>query len=165
MIIRLLQVDIYIYIYETSHEHEISLQYGAFVTSGSKLTQRIRGKAFASLLRQEVAFFDRPENSSGAICARLSSDALAIQQMSGHRLGLIVEIVAVFIVGASFGLVLSWQLSVISILCTIIVLLIGLVQISSQTQYQKRVRPILARASAVRLSLIHFLSVLFQSSS
>lgn len=129
------------------------------------MTQRIRGKAFASLLRQEVAFFDRPENSSGAICARLSSDALAIQQMSGHRLGLIVEVVAVFIVGASFGLVLSWQLSMISTLCTIIVLAIGMIQISSQTQYQRRVGPILTRASTVRLSLIDLLSVLFQSSS
>ncbi|CAF1151950.1 unnamed protein product [Rotaria sordida] len=50
-------------------------QYTAFAISGSKLTQRIRSKAFECLLRQEVAYFDRPENSSGAICVRLSSDA------------------------------------------------------------------------------------------
>ncbi|CAF4619274.1 unnamed protein product, partial [Rotaria sp. Silwood2] len=50
--------------------------------SGSKLTQRIRSKAFACLLRQEVTYFDRPENSSGAICARLSSDASAVQEMT-----------------------------------------------------------------------------------
>ncbi|CAF1173110.1 unnamed protein product [Rotaria sp. Silwood1] len=57
-------------------------QYTAFAISGSKLTQRIRSKAFACLLRQEVAYFDRPENSSGAICTRLSSDASAIQEMT-----------------------------------------------------------------------------------
>ncbi|CAF4724925.1 unnamed protein product [Rotaria sp. Silwood1] len=57
-------------------------QYTAFVISGSKLTQRIRSKAFACLLRQEVAYFDRPENSSGAICTRLSSGASAIQEMT-----------------------------------------------------------------------------------
>ncbi|CAF3669907.1 unnamed protein product [Rotaria sp. Silwood1] len=62
-------------------------QYTAFVISGSKLTQRIRSKAFACLLRQEVAYFDRPENSSGAICTRLSSGASAIQEMTGTRLG------------------------------------------------------------------------------
>ncbi|CAF4380262.1 unnamed protein product, partial [Rotaria sordida] len=39
-------------------------QYTAFAISGSKLTERIRSKAFACLLRQEVAYFDRPENSS-----------------------------------------------------------------------------------------------------
>ncbi|CAF4011821.1 unnamed protein product [Rotaria sp. Silwood2] len=53
------------------------------LTTGSKLTQRIRSKAFACLFRQEIAYFDRPENSSGAICTRLSSGALAVQEMAG----------------------------------------------------------------------------------
>ncbi|CAF1183257.1 unnamed protein product [Rotaria sp. Silwood1] len=69
-------------------------QYTAFAISGSKLTQRIRSKAFASLLRQEVAYFDRPENNSGAICTRLSSDASAIQEMTGARLGVVCEVLA-----------------------------------------------------------------------
>ncbi|CAF5025633.1 unnamed protein product, partial [Rotaria sp. Silwood1] len=69
-------------------------QYTAFAISGSKLTQRIRSKTFSCLLRQEVAYFDRPENSSGAICTRLSSDALAIQEMTGTRLGLAVEVIS-----------------------------------------------------------------------
>ncbi|CAF3344673.1 unnamed protein product, partial [Rotaria sp. Silwood2] len=63
-------------------------KYTAFAIAGSKLTQRIRSKAFACLLHQEVAYFDRPENSSGAICARLSSDASAVQEMTVTRLGL-----------------------------------------------------------------------------
>ncbi|CAF3865810.1 unnamed protein product, partial [Rotaria sordida] len=57
-------------------------QYTAFAIAGSKLTQRIRSKAFACLLRQEVAYFDQPENSSGAICTRLLSDGSAIQDMT-----------------------------------------------------------------------------------
>ncbi|CAF3662351.1 unnamed protein product [Rotaria sordida] len=65
------------------------IQYTAFAISGSKLTQRIRSKAFACLLRQEVAYFDRPENNSGAICTRLSTDASAIQEMTGTRLGVL----------------------------------------------------------------------------
>ncbi|CAF1381463.1 unnamed protein product, partial [Rotaria sordida] len=64
-------------------------QYTAFAIAGSKLTQRIRSKAFACLLRQEVAYFDQPENSSGAICTRLLSDGSAIQDMTGQRVALI----------------------------------------------------------------------------
>ncbi|CAF0927629.1 unnamed protein product [Rotaria sordida] len=78
-------------------------QYTAFAIAGSKLTQRIRSKAFACLLRQEVAYFDRPENSSGAICARLSSDASAVQEMTGTRLGIICEAVALSFFGILFG--------------------------------------------------------------
>ncbi|CAF1436213.1 unnamed protein product [Rotaria sp. Silwood1] len=69
-------------------------QYTAFAIAGAKLTQRIRSKAFECLLRQEIAYFDRPENSSGSICAWLSSDASAIQQMTGTRLGAISEALA-----------------------------------------------------------------------
>ncbi|CAF4110700.1 unnamed protein product, partial [Rotaria sordida] len=78
-------------------------QYTAFAISGSKLTERIRSKAFACLLRQEVAYFDRPENSSGAICTRLSSDASAVQEMTGTRLGVIFEVLALSFFGIIFG--------------------------------------------------------------
>ncbi|CAF1535771.1 unnamed protein product, partial [Rotaria sordida] len=78
-------------------------QYTAFAISGSKLTERIRSKAFACLLRQEVAYFDRPENSSGAICTRLSSDASAVQEMTGTRLGVICEVLALSFFGIIFG--------------------------------------------------------------
>ncbi|CAF3833164.1 unnamed protein product, partial [Rotaria sp. Silwood1] len=60
-------------------------KYTAFAVSGSKLTERICIKAFAHYLRQEMAFFDRLENSSGAIYNRLSSDALGIQQMNDFK--------------------------------------------------------------------------------
>ena len=43
------------------------------------MIQRIRAKAFQSLLRQEVAYFDRPDNSTGALCTRLSTEASDVQ--------------------------------------------------------------------------------------
>jgi len=90
-------------------------QYIAFAISGSKLTQRIRSKAFHCLLRQEVAYFDRPENSTGAICSRLYADASAVQKMAGTRLGLICETVALIFFGLLFGILLSWKLTLIAL--------------------------------------------------
>ncbi|CAF3853103.1 unnamed protein product [Rotaria sordida] len=89
------------------------LQFLAFAISGSKLTQRIRSKAFACLLRQEVAYFDRSENNSGALCVHLSTDASAIQQMIGTRLGVICENLALTCVGLLLGILFSWQLTII----------------------------------------------------
>ncbi|CAF4034340.1 unnamed protein product [Rotaria sp. Silwood2] len=79
------------------------VDYTAFAISGSKLTQRIRVQAFACLLRQEVAYFDRPENNSGAIFTRLSSDASAIQEMIGTRLGVICETLALIRIASSIS--------------------------------------------------------------
>ncbi|CAF3938234.1 unnamed protein product, partial [Rotaria sordida] len=89
------------------------VDYTAFIISGSKLAQRIRSKAFACLLRQEVAYFDRPENNSGTICTCLSSNASAVQEMSSARLGVICETLTVTFFGILFGCLISWQLILI----------------------------------------------------
>jgi len=53
-----------------------------FACSGEALTKRLRAKAFAAILRQEIAWFDQAENSTGALCTRLSNEASAIQGVS-----------------------------------------------------------------------------------
>ncbi len=50
-----------------------------FGIAGERLTMRLRKMAFAAILRQEIAWFDKSENSTGSLCARLSSDATNVQ--------------------------------------------------------------------------------------
>ena len=47
--------------------------------AGERLTMRLRKMAFNAILRQEIAWFDRQENSTGSLCARLASDAANVQ--------------------------------------------------------------------------------------
>lgn len=47
--------------------------------SGEALTQRLRSKIFRTLLRQEVAYFDHPDNNTGALCTRLATEASDVQ--------------------------------------------------------------------------------------
>lgn len=51
----------------------------SFSYAGEKLTLRIRSKTFEVMLKQEMGWFDRKENSVGALCAKLSGDAAAVQ--------------------------------------------------------------------------------------
>ncbi|CAF4991842.1 unnamed protein product, partial [Rotaria sp. Silwood1] len=125
-------------------------QYTAFAVSGSKLTERIRMKAFAHYLRQEMAFFDRLENSSGAICNRLSSDALAVQQMVGSYLGIVFESVATFGVGIVFGFSFIWQLALIVIFYIVVLFVVAFIQIRWQARLNKRCDCVLGLASSVR---------------
>ncbi|CAF3797486.1 unnamed protein product [Rotaria socialis] len=57
------------------------LQSVLFSISGCALIKRLRMKAFSSMLRQEVGWFDRSGNNSGALCARLSTDANIVQSV------------------------------------------------------------------------------------
>ena len=50
-----------------------------FAFSGEYLTMRMRKETFQAMLRQNIGWFDEPRNNTGALCARLSSDASKIQ--------------------------------------------------------------------------------------
>ena len=121
--------------------------------SGSKLTQRIRAKAFSSLLRQEVAYFDRPENNSGAVCGRLSSDALAIQHMTGTRLSIICEIIAMFFLGLVLGFYFKWPWQMILAVFLPLLVNTGLFYANARLEMRRyeHCDQIIGQANSVRL--------------
>ncbi|CAF4004070.1 unnamed protein product [Rotaria sordida] len=124
-------------------------KYTAFAISGSKLVERIRIKAFAHYLRQEMSFFDHLENSSGAICNRLSSDGLAVQQMVGSYLGIVCESVATFGVGLVIGFFFSWQLALTVLFYIVILFVVAFMQIRRQARLNKRCDYVFGLASSV----------------
>ncbi|CAM0948557.1 unnamed protein product [Alopecurus aequalis] len=89
-----------------------------FGMAGGKLIERIRAMSFRSIVRQEVAWFDDPKNSSGALGARLSVDALNVRRLVGDNLALTVQIIATIITGFVIAMIADWKLSLV-ILCVI----------------------------------------------
>ncbi|KAM0921306.1 hypothetical protein ACQ4PT_006948 [Festuca glaucescens] len=89
-----------------------------FGIAGGKLIERIRSMSFQSIVHQEVAWFDDPKNSSGALGARLSVDALNVRRLVGDNLALTVQIIATLITGFVIAVMADWKLSLI-ILCVI----------------------------------------------
>ncbi|KAM3350706.1 hypothetical protein ACQJBY_023039 [Aegilops geniculata] len=89
-----------------------------FGIAGGKLIERIRAMSFRSIVHQEVAWFDDPKNSSGALGARLSVDALNVRRLVGDNLALTVQIISTLITGFVIAMIADWKLSLI-ILCVI----------------------------------------------
>ncbi|KAL3503440.1 hypothetical protein ACH5RR_037889 [Cinchona calisaya] len=89
------------------------LQHYNFAVMGEKLTKRVREKLLEKLMTFEIGWFDQDENTSAAICARLSTEANMVRSLVGDRMSLLAQ--AFF--GATFayalGLVLTWRLSLV----------------------------------------------------
>ena len=47
--------------------------------AGERLTKRLRCLSFEAMLRQEIAWFDKKSNSTGALTTRLASDASEVK--------------------------------------------------------------------------------------
>ncbi|CAM6010259.1 unnamed protein product [Sphagnum balticum] len=85
----------------------------SFGLIGQRLIRRLRRMTFDKVLRQEVAWFDVDENSSGAIGARLSADAAAVKGMVGDTLSLIVQNIGTIVCGLTIAFVSNWQLALV----------------------------------------------------
>ncbi|CAM0882242.1 unnamed protein product [Alopecurus aequalis] len=96
----------------------IQLEFFLFGMAGGKLIERVRALAFQSIMHQEVAWFDDPSNSSGALGARLFIDALNIRRLVGDNLAILVQCTITLIAGFAIAFASDWKLTLI-ILCVI----------------------------------------------
>ncbi|CAK9150287.1 unnamed protein product [Ilex paraguariensis] len=89
------------------------IQHYNFSIMGEKLTRRVREKLLEKMMTFEIGWFDQDENTSAAICARLSTEANMVRSLVGDRMSLLAQ--AFF--GATFayalGLVLTWRLTLV----------------------------------------------------
>uniref|UniRef100_A0A1J3IP51 ABC transporter B family member 15 n=1 Tax=Noccaea caerulescens TaxID=107243 RepID=A0A1J3IP51_NOCCA len=90
-------------------------QHYNFAYMGEYLTKRIRERMLSKVLTFEVGWFDRDENSSGAICSRLSKDANVVRSLVGDRMALLVQTVSAVTIACTMGLVIAWRLALVMI--------------------------------------------------
>mmetsp|Transcript_9271 Transcript_9271/g.18897 ORF Transcript_9271/g.18897 Transcript_9271/m.18897 type:complete len:1302 (-) Transcript_9271:938-4843(-) len=70
------------------------LQRGLLGLSGERLTLKLRSMYFNALLKQEIGFFDRKENSVGALGVRLGTESVKVKGLVGDLLGSIVGVIS-----------------------------------------------------------------------
>ncbi|KAG2597027.1 hypothetical protein PVAP13_5KG216000 [Panicum virgatum] len=84
-----------------------------FSVAGCRLIRRIRLMTFEKVVNMEIEWFDHPENSSGAIGARLSADAAKVRGLVGDALQLVVQNSSTLVAGLVIAFVSNWELSLI----------------------------------------------------
>ncbi|KAG6548050.1 hypothetical protein Mapa_010484 [Marchantia paleacea] len=94
------------------------LQHYYFAEMGERLSKRVREKMLSKVLTFEMGWFDRDENSSGAVCSRISSEANVVRSLVGDRISLIVQTVTAIVFACALGLVLTWRLASVMIAVT-----------------------------------------------
>ncbi|XP_017766399.1 PREDICTED: multidrug resistance protein homolog 49 isoform X2 [Eufriesea mexicana] len=98
------------------------LQMYMFGLAGVRMTTRIRRMAFAAMLRQEMGWYDEDTNSVGALCARLSSDAGAVQGATGTRVGAILQALSTLVLGIGLSMYYTWKMTLVSVVSIPLVL-------------------------------------------
>ncbi|XP_020220423.1 putative ABC transporter B family member 8 [Cajanus cajan] len=91
------------------------LQHYNFAYMGAKLTKRIRLRMLENILTFETAWFDEEQNSSGALCSRLSNEASMVKSLVADRLSLLVQTTSAVTIAMIIGLAVAWKLALVMI--------------------------------------------------
>ncbi|KAJ4899962.1 ABC transporter B family member 9 [Raphanus sativus] len=127
----------------------IPVQNYLFGIAGGKLIKRIRSMSFDKVVHQEISWFDDTANSSGAIGARLSTDATTVRSLVGDALALIVQNIATVTAGLIIAFTANWMLALVVLAVSPFIVMQGYVQTKFLTGFSADAKIMYEEASQV----------------
>ncbi|KAJ6438239.1 multidrug resistance protein [Purpureocillium lavendulum] len=85
-------------------------------TVAQTLSHKFRRQSLDDMLRQDLQFFDRPENNTGALAGRVDANPQAILELMGFNVALIFISVLNVLVCSVLGIAYSWKLGLVVVL-------------------------------------------------
>ncbi|EMC97085.1 hypothetical protein BAUCODRAFT_69121 [Baudoinia panamericana UAMH 10762] len=116
------------------------LQGIAFAYCSERLVHRTRDRSFRTMLRQDIQFFDREENTAGALTSFLSTETTHLAGMSGVTLGTILQVLTTLIVCFVISLAVGWKLALVCIASVPVVLACGFFRFWMLARFQERAK-------------------------
>ncbi|KAL4788015.1 P-loop containing nucleoside triphosphate hydrolase protein [Aspergillus varians] len=110
----------------------------AFAVCSEKLIRRARSTAFRTILRQDIAFFDKEENSTGALTSFLSTETKHLSGVSGVTLGTILMTTTTLGAAIIIALSIGWKLALVCISVVPVLLACGFYRFYMLAQFQSR---------------------------
>ncbi|KAG9447576.1 hypothetical protein H6P81_013704 [Aristolochia fimbriata] len=100
------------------------LQVSCWMVTGERQAARIRGLYLKTILRQDIAFFDK-ETNTGEVVGRMSGDTILIQDALGEKVGKFVQLTATFLGGFVVAFIKGWLLTVVMLSCVPLLVISG----------------------------------------
>ncbi|KAJ3497303.1 hypothetical protein NLG97_g2010 [Lecanicillium saksenae] len=116
----------------------LSIQGYILARCSERLVYRVRDRVFRTMLRQDVAFFDSDENTSGSLTAFLSMESIHVAGMSGTTLGTVLLSLTTLVVACIIALAIGWKLSLVCISTIPVLLGCGFFRVSLLVHFQRR---------------------------
>ncbi|XP_048138825.1 ABC transporter B family member 4-like isoform X2 [Rhodamnia argentea] len=88
------------------------LQVTFWMVTGERQATRIRGLYLRTILRQDIAFFDK-ETNTGEVVGRMSGDTVLIQDAMGEKVGKFIQLMSTFIGGFVVAFIKGWLLTLV----------------------------------------------------
>ncbi|KAL4984248.1 P-loop containing nucleoside triphosphate hydrolase protein [Aspergillus falconensis] len=89
------------------------------------LSRKLRREIFSSFLRQDLQFFDRPENTVGALISRLDSYPQAILELMGFTVAIVLMSAINTVASSVLAIAVSWKLGLVGVFAGLPPMMLG----------------------------------------
>ncbi|KAG0008293.1 Multidrug resistance protein 1, partial [Podila clonocystis] len=120
-----------------------------FLVVGERVTRKMRYLSYRAILSQEMAFFDRPENSTGALTSRLATDSQQMFDMVSQTILTIVSAISTTSVGLGFAFAATWQMTLIILAAVPVIGLGQYLEIAALSGFGEKTRKAYERSGQV----------------
>ncbi|KAH9900398.1 multidrug resistance protein [Xylariomycetidae sp. FL2044] len=110
----------------------------AFAKCSERLIHRVRDRAFRTMLRQDVAFFDKDENTPGALTSFLSTETTHVAGLSGVTLGTLLMVTTTLVSSMILALAFGWKLALVCIATVPVIMGCGFLRFYMLAHFQQR---------------------------
>ncbi|KAL9856011.1 ABC transporter B family member 10 [Arabidopsis thaliana] len=90
-----------------------TIEHTTFGIMGERLTLRVRQKMFSAILRNEIGWFDKVDNTSSMLASRLESDATLLRTIVVDRSTILLENLGLVVTAFIISFILNWRLTLV----------------------------------------------------
>ncbi|KAI9818482.1 MAG: GTPase-activating protein [Pycnora praestabilis] len=112
----------------------------SFAFCSERLVHRVRNTAFRNMLRQDIAFFDKEENTAGALTSFLSTESTFVAGMSGVTLGTLLNVTTTLVAALAISCAIGWKLALVCAATIPVLLACGFFRFWMLVQFQLRAK-------------------------
>lgn len=105
-----------------------------------RLVRRIRYQMFRYLLRQDIEFYDRDENTTGVLTMSLARDAQSIDGLSGATFGQIMNSLVNVVSSAVLAIIIAYKLGLVCVACVPLMVLSGFFRFWVLSKFEETVK-------------------------
>ncbi|ANB14367.1 ATP-binding cassette alpha-factor transporter STE6 [Sugiyamaella lignohabitans] len=115
---------------------------GCLSYASQKLVRKIRLLVFRQYMRMDIEFFDRDENSTGALTSTLAKDAQAVEGFGGATLGQVLQSIITLFGGIIVAIAFNWRLGLVCTACVPILVGCGFMRMYVMIQLSERAKKV-----------------------
>jgi ATP-binding cassette, subfamily B (MDR/TAP), member 1 len=112
----------------------------AFAFCSGRLIHRVRDRAFRTMLRQDIGYFDMEENTAGALTSFLSTETTHMAGLSGTTLGTLLTVLTTLIASITLSVAIGWKLALVTASTIPVLLTCGFLRFWILAQFQSRAK-------------------------